>query len=180
MDVAGVGAGTWRRSLRTRRIQPGSRSQRSSPIIMSRIPHRASPASRSRKTQDSGGWEYSTDNGTTWNDIPTSVSASSSLVLATSDLIRFVPNTNYSGSVAPLNVYGLDSAYTGGFTSGPTQSVNVNTVSTSDPVALGYDASTPASLQSPRSLRPLESANGSVQMAAPGRYGECGRGLEHW
>ena len=83
-----------------------------------------------------GVWEYSTDNGTTWIDIPTSVSASSALVLATNDLIRFVPATNYSGSVTPLSVYGLDSSYAGEFTSGPTQiDVNVNTLAASDLVA---------------------------------------------
>ena len=92
-----------------------------------------------------GVWEYSTDNGTTWIDIPTSVSASSALVLATNDLIRFVPATNYSGSVTPLNVYGLDSSYAGGFTSGATQiDVNVNTVAASDlvaPVTIAIDTS---------------------------------------
>ena len=51
-------------------------------------------------------------------------------MLAASDLIRFVPNINYSGSVAPLNVYGLDSAYTGNFN---VSNVNVATLLTSNP-----------------------------------------------
>ena len=74
-----------------------------------------------------GVWEYSTDNGADWFNIPTTASSSSALALAATDLIRFVPNTDYSGFVTPLLVTGLDSAYSGSFTSGAnTVDVNVS------------------------------------------------------
>ena len=88
----------------------------------------------SQNSGSTGGvWQYSTD-GANWNAIPTSASASSALALSASTLIRFLPNTDYSGPVTPLNIYGLDSSYSGGFTSGGSAvDVDVTTLAASNP-----------------------------------------------
>ena len=77
-----------------------------------------------------GTWEYLI-NGGTWTPLPT-VSPSEALVLAASDLIRFVPSTeSFVGSVPPLIVYGLDGSYTGAFTSVSTPvDINVSDLAT--------------------------------------------------
>ena len=140
IDVTGIGAGTLA-SVAENTTNPAGESI-AAIFTNNNVQNTTSSLTGVAISQNSGStagvWEYSTDNGTTWIDIPTSVSASSALVLATNDLIRFVPATNYSGSVPPLNVYGLDSSYAGEFTSGPTQiDVNVSTLAASDLVAPG-------------------------------------------
>ena len=116
IDVAGVGAGTLA-PVAENTTNPAGESI-AAIFTNNNVQNTTSSLTGIAITQNSnsgGTWEYSTEQGTTWNNILTSLSASTSLVLAASDLIRFVPNINYSGSVAPLNVYGLDSAYTGNF-----------------------------------------------------------------
>ena len=131
IDVTGIGAGTLA-SVAENTPNPTGESI-AAIFTNNNVQNTTSSLTGVAISQNPGGttgvWEYSTDNGTTWIDIPTSVSATSALVLATNDLIRFVPATNYSGSVTPLNVYGLDSAYTGHFRS----NVNVATLLTSNP-----------------------------------------------
>jgi hypothetical protein len=131
IDVAGVGAGTLA-PVAENTTNPAGESI-AAIFTNNNVQNTTSSLTGIAITQNSnsgGTWEYSTDQGTTWNNIPTSLSATTALVLAASDLIRFVPNTNYSGSVAPLNVYGLDSAYTGNFN---VSNVNVATLLTSNP-----------------------------------------------
>ncbi len=62
-----------------------------------------------------GAWQYST-NGTTWEPIGT-VSSANALVLATTDLVRFVPSVDYHGTPFPLLLRGLDDGYAGTFSS---------------------------------------------------------------
>ena len=51
-----------------------------------------------------GTWQYSTNGGSNWNNIATNVSDASALILAPSDLIRFVAVTNFNGNVPALSV----------------------------------------------------------------------------
>lgn len=44
-----------------------------------------------------GTWEFSTDNGTTWNAVP-AVSGTSALLLGASDKLRFVPDPDFNGA----------------------------------------------------------------------------------
>lgn len=46
-----------------------------------------------------GTWQYSTNSGTTWNTITSTISNSSALLLRSQDLIRYVPKTTFHGSV---------------------------------------------------------------------------------
>jgi hypothetical protein len=46
----------------------------------------------------SGTWKFSTDGGTTWTTLP-AVSAKTALLLSGNDLIEFVPNANFVGTV---------------------------------------------------------------------------------
>ena len=55
-------------------------------------------------TGGQGTWQYSTNGGSSWNNIATNVSDASALILASSDLIRFVPATNFNGNVPALSV----------------------------------------------------------------------------
>ncbi|WP_394063525.1 Ig-like domain-containing protein [Alcaligenes sp. WGS1538] len=47
-----------------------------------------------------GTWEYSVDDGTTWNAIGGSTSAASAIVLDTAARVRFVPSANFNGDVS--------------------------------------------------------------------------------
>ena len=76
-------------------------------------------------------------------------------MLAASDLIRFVPNTeSFVGSVPPLIVYGLDGSYTGAFTSVSTP-VDINV---SDFAAVGF---TPLDTSVFSAAEPLQTAEWS-------------------
>ncbi len=60
-----------------------------------------------------GGWQYSTNNGSNWISFPTTLSATSALLLSANDLIRFVPTKTFVGTVS-LTAYAWDG--TGTFT----------------------------------------------------------------
>jgi hypothetical protein len=55
-----------------------------------------------------GQWQYSTDGGTTWQNLPV-VSASKALLLSANDLLRFVPDGKFLGIVT-LTAYAWDSS----------------------------------------------------------------------
>ena len=55
-----------------------------------------------------GVWQYSTD-GTTWNTIPNSISNNNAIVLKNTDLLRFIPVTNYYGEAPILSVKLIES-----------------------------------------------------------------------
>src|SRR5690606_9480351 len=55
-----------------------------------------------------GVWQYST-NGTTWTDLPSTIS-SASVTLKATDHLRFVPNANFSGAAPALTVRLIDSS----------------------------------------------------------------------
>ncbi|MDH2421976.1 VCBS domain-containing protein, partial [Cobetia litoralis] len=57
----------------------------------------------SNPSDDSEGtWQYSTDGGDSWIDVPADVSDSNALVLSTTDSVRFLPAENYHGDPAGL------------------------------------------------------------------------------
>ncbi|MBR9754013.1 MAG: tandem-95 repeat protein, partial [Gammaproteobacteria bacterium] len=57
----------------------------------------------SNPSDDSEGtWQYSTDGGDSWIDVPADVSDSNALVLSTTDSVRFLPEENYHGDPAGL------------------------------------------------------------------------------
>jgi hypothetical protein len=58
-----------------------------------------------------GQWQYSTDGGTHWTNLP-SVSASQALLLSMTDLLRFKPKPAFLGTVS-LTAYAWDGAGTG-------------------------------------------------------------------
>ncbi len=58
-----------------------------------------------------GVWEYSINGGTSWQAVGT-VSDGSALVLGTSDMLRFVPVENYTGTPPSLDVRVADTAQT--------------------------------------------------------------------
>ena len=57
-----------------------------------------------------GVWRYSTDGGTTWTDIPTSVSDASALILSAATKIDFKPAPNFNGAPPPLTARLIDSS----------------------------------------------------------------------
>jgi len=76
-------------------------------------------------TAGQGTWQYSTDGGTSWQDVG-SVSASASLVLASTARLRFVPAADFSGTPGGLSVRAIDNSYSGSFTATTTR-VTANT-----------------------------------------------------
>ncbi|WP_405279402.1 VCBS domain-containing protein [Cobetia sp. Ld8] len=64
-----------------------------------------------------GTWQYSTDSGATWVDLPTDVSADNALVLSPTDSLRFVPIENYHGEPTGLDYVVADDS-SGAVTSG--------------------------------------------------------------
>jgi VCBS repeat-containing protein len=77
-------------------------------------------------TAAQGTWQWSTD-GTTWNNISTSVSDTSALVLASTTQIRFVPATDFNGTAPSLTSHLIDNS-AGAVTNNST--VNLNTTGT--------------------------------------------------
>jgi hypothetical protein len=58
-----------------------------------------------------GKWQYSSDGGKTWTDIPASgLSDSNALVLSSSDSLRFLPSGTFSGTPGALTVRLIDSS----------------------------------------------------------------------
>ncbi len=55
-----------------------------------------------------GTWQYSTDGGTNWATLPAGSNAAA-VTLASSDLLRFLPATNYNGSATPLDAHLIES-----------------------------------------------------------------------
>lgn len=77
-------------------------------------------------TSGDGTWQYSTDNGTTWVNISTSLTASNALVLNKNTLIRFLVNTpNFDGDIGKLTARLLDNS-SGEVTSGTTLNVSTS------------------------------------------------------
>ncbi|NJN85325.1 MAG: tandem-95 repeat protein [Leptolyngbyaceae cyanobacterium SL_7_1] len=56
-----------------------------------------------------GRWQWST-NGTTWNNVNTTISTSSALVVSADSLLRFLPNANFNGNPGNLTVRLIDSS----------------------------------------------------------------------
>ncbi|MCZ7666591.1 MAG: hypothetical protein M5U34_04855 [Chloroflexi bacterium] len=46
----------------------------------------------------SGTWQYFLSGGVIWNDFPSNVAANRAVLLGLNDRLRFVPNTNFTGS----------------------------------------------------------------------------------
>ncbi|WP_176503914.1 VCBS domain-containing protein, partial [Cobetia sp. 5-11-6-3] len=85
----------------------------------------AAIAITSNPADDSEGtWQYSTDGGDSWVDVPDDVSASNALVLSTTDSVRFLPAEDFNGDPAGLTYVVADDSE-GDVTSGA--SVNVST-----------------------------------------------------
>jgi VCBS repeat-containing protein len=62
-------------------------------------------------TAAQGAWQYSTDGGTTWQAIP-AVSVNNALLLATTDMLRFVPAADYAGAPGNLDARLVDTSST--------------------------------------------------------------------
>ncbi|MCO7233574.1 MULTISPECIES: VCBS domain-containing protein, partial [unclassified Cobetia] len=71
-----------------------------------------------------GTWQYSTDGGDTWIDVPDDVSDSNALVLSTTDSVRFLPAEDFNGTPTGLTYVVADDS-SGAVTSG--DSVDVST-----------------------------------------------------
>jgi len=56
-----------------------------------------------------GVWQYSSDNGTTWNPIATVSSASAALTLLPADKLRFVPAADFNGTTPGLTFTAIES-----------------------------------------------------------------------
>lgn len=63
-------------------------------------------------TAAEGTWQYSIDGGSTWSDVPTSVSDAAAVLLPTDAVLRFVPAANFNGEPGGLTVRGSDSPVT--------------------------------------------------------------------
>ena len=62
-------------------------------------------------TAQQGAWQYSSDGGKTWTNVPASgLSDGNALVLAATDSLRFVPSGTFSGTPGALNVRLIDSS----------------------------------------------------------------------
>jgi hypothetical protein len=82
-------------------------------------------------TAAQGVWQYSTDSGTNWTSISTTVSDASALELDTSALLRFVPATNFNGPAPTLSVRLIEDSNGTSVTTGNTINVSTNGGATS-------------------------------------------------
>ncbi|MBE9640255.1 DUF4347 domain-containing protein [Salipiger mangrovisoli] len=73
-------------------------------------------------TDGEGSWQYSTDGGSSWFDLP-AVSLDAALTLDAGARLRFVPAADYNGDVPALTVYALDGSYAGDYTDGAATAV---------------------------------------------------------
>ncbi|WP_176494055.1 VCBS domain-containing protein, partial [Cobetia sp. 5-25-4-2] len=71
-----------------------------------------------------GTWQYSTDTGVTWADLPADVSADNALVLSPTDSLRFVSIENYHGEPTGLDYVVADDS-SGAVTSGTRVDVSI-------------------------------------------------------
>ncbi len=86
-------------------------------------------------TTSQGTWQYSSNSGVGWSNLGT-VSHDTALVLDVSTLLRFVPGADVEGPVPELTIYGIDSSYTGAFSSNASaESTDVNSRGPSTPYA---------------------------------------------
>ena len=60
-------------------------------------------------TSSEGVWQYSSDHGASWSAVDTNVSEGAALVLAATDLLRFVPTAEYDGTPGALSVRLIES-----------------------------------------------------------------------
>jgi len=74
-------------------------------------------------TAAQGVWQYSTDGGATWSNLP-AVSTTNAFVVAAGDMLRFLPNANWNGTPGALTTRLIDSS-AGAVTTGTV--VNVTT-----------------------------------------------------
>jgi uncharacterized delta-60 repeat protein len=82
-----------------------------------------------------GTWQYSTDQGAHWYSVGV-VSDTSSLALAATSMLRFLPQTNWSGAPSPLVAHLVDSSHTLGFTQGVnTALVNLQTTTSASAIS---------------------------------------------
>lgn len=86
-----------------------------------------------------GAWEYSTDSGTSWHTVGTSILTLSNgaLLLDKTAQVRFVPVNGYTGNPGGLIIRALDQAYTsagGNFTSGASRVTLQDALNASRPV----------------------------------------------
>lgn len=61
-------------------------------------------------TPEQGHWQYSTDGGKSWLEVPAGVSATHALVLSASAQLEFVPAPNFNGQPGGLNATLIDSS----------------------------------------------------------------------
>ncbi|MFT8417600.1 MAG: DUF4347 domain-containing protein [Acetobacter sp.] len=61
-------------------------------------------------TPEQGHWQYSTDGGTSWVEVPTGVSTTNALVLSASAQLEFVSAPNFNGQPGGLNATLIDSS----------------------------------------------------------------------
>ncbi|WP_338332107.1 DUF4347 domain-containing protein [Acetobacter sp. LMG 32666] len=61
-------------------------------------------------TPDQGHWQYSTDGGKSWEDVPAGVSTTNALVLSASAQLEFVPAPNFNGQPLGLSAILIDSS----------------------------------------------------------------------
>jgi hypothetical protein len=81
------------------------------------------------RASSKGEWQYSSDSGTTWTSISSSISGNASaMTLLSTDMLRFLPRTDYNGPAPTLTVRLLESPRS--ITSGATVDVSTNGGST--------------------------------------------------
>ncbi len=106
-----------------------------------------------------GTWQYSTDAGATWIDVPDDVSDSNALVLTTTDSLRFVPAENYHGAPTGLDYVVADDS------SGAVTSESRVDASTFDQAGIWSDAASAATLNT--TVNPINDAPVLTGSTAP-------------
>ncbi|NDW34601.1 DUF4347 domain-containing protein [Yangia sp. PrR007] len=124
-------------------------------------------------TDGEGSWQYSTDGGSTWFELP-SVTTDAALTLDADARLRFVPAADYNGDVPALTVYALDGSYAGDYTDGATTAVtdasapaadgpfSETTVTIGGDVAAVNDAPVFTSTITPVSISETSAADGAL------------------
>ncbi|MBR9970910.1 cadherin-like domain-containing protein [Magnetospirillum sulfuroxidans] len=87
-----------------------------------------------------GAWQYSTDGGTTWVDVGGVNDGTSALALSASTLLRFNAAADFNGSAPSLSVRGIDSSYSGAWSSSTGSPVNIDTSSRGGSTAIAASA----------------------------------------
>ncbi|MGN7614438.1 beta strand repeat-containing protein, partial [Magnetococcales bacterium HHB-1] len=89
-----------------------------------------------------GIWQYSSDGGSSWDDVGVVADDATALALSSSTELRFIPVADYNGTPPALTVRALDDTYSGSFSDSSTSKVTVDSSTNGADTEISGDTAT--------------------------------------